>query len=88
MVREVPDLIWDPAPGQHFEPFRAVRLLDDLQVDARQHPGKRLAERRPLVAAVGVEFAQERGQAEQARHQQDAAVAILQVGGMNDRVQQ
>ena len=66
----------------------AVGPLDDLHVDARQHFAQRLPEHRPLIAAIGVELAQEREQAEQRGHQQHAAVAILDVGGMNDGVQQ
>ena len=41
-----------------------------------------------LIAAVGVELEQERIEAEQGRHQQDAAVAILNVGAMHDGVHQ
>ena len=47
-----------------------------------------LLELRSLVAAVGVELQQEREQAEQRAHQQHAAIAILDVGGMHDRAQQ
>jgi hypothetical protein len=57
-------------------------------LDAPQHPGQGLLECRPLISAIGVEFAQEREQAEQACHEQYAAVAILNVGGMDDRAQQ
>jgi len=53
-----------------------------------QDPGQRLLKQRPLVAAVGVEFAQEREQAKQGGHQQHAAIAILYVGGMDDREKQ
>src|SRR5208337_5442253 len=45
-------------------------------------------ELRPLMAGVGIELDQERESAEEARHQQRAAVAILDVGGMHDRVHQ
>jgi hypothetical protein len=41
-----------------------------------------------LVPAVRVEFEQERKQSEQRAHQQDAAVAILDIGGMDDGAQQ
>ena len=47
-----------------------------------------LLELRSLVAAVGIELDQERKGAEQARHQQRAAVAVLDVGGVDDRVHQ
>ena len=38
--------------------------------------------------AVGVEFQQERAQPEQRPHQQHAAVAVLDVGGVDDRLHQ
>ena len=40
------------------------------------------------LAAVGIELDQERKGAEQARHQQRAAVAVLDVGGVHDGVHQ
>lgn len=45
-------------------------------------------ELRPRVAAVGVELAQERLQAEYSRHQQHTAIAVLHVGCVHDGVQQ
>src|SRR5271165_630331 len=62
--------------------------FDDLDVDARQNAFHRALELRPLIAGVGIELDQERESAEEARHQQRAAVAILDVGGMHDRVHQ
>jgi hypothetical protein len=47
-----------------------------------------LLEFRPLVAAVGIEFEQKRIQAEQRAHQQHTAVAVLDVGRMDDGLQQ
>jgi hypothetical protein len=43
---------------------------------------------RPLIAAVGIKLQQEWEPAEQGGEQQRPAVAVLNVGGMNDRVQQ
>ena len=43
---------------------------------------------RSLIAAVGEQLLQERKQPEQRGKQQDAAVAILDIGGMHDGVQQ
>ena len=65
-----------------------IGSLDDLDIDARQNPFHRTLELRSLVAAVGIELDQERKGAEQARHQQRAAVAVLDVGGVDDRVHQ
>ena len=42
----------------------------------------------PLVAAIRVEFEQKGKGAEQGCHQQHAAIAILDVGAMNDGVDQ
>ncbi len=47
-----------------------------------------VAKVRPLVAAVGVQLQQEGIEAEQRRKQQHAAVAILDVGGMDDGAHQ
>ena len=46
------------------------------------------AKHRALIAAIGVEFQQERIHAEQGRHDERAAIAILNVGGMHDGVDQ
>src|SRR3979409_1992476 len=43
-----------------------------------------LLEFRPLIAGVGEQFLQERIHPEQRRKQQDAAVAILDIGGRNE----
>jgi len=43
---------------------------------------------RPLIGAVGEQFAEKGKQAEQCRQQREAAVAILNVGGGDDAVQQ
>ena len=62
--------------------------LDDLHVDLAADALQSLSKLRPLVATVGVELQQEREQAEHRAHQQDAAVAVLHVGRMNDGTQQ
>jgi hypothetical protein len=45
-------------------------------------------ELRPLVAAIGVELQQKREPPEQRAHQHHAAVAVLDVGRVDDGVQQ
>ena len=77
----------DPALGQHDE-LRGVGSLDDLHVDLAAGAFQSLLELRTLVAAVGVEPQQKRKQAEHRAHQQDTAVAVLDVGRMDDGVQQ
>ena len=54
----------------------------------RQDVGQGAVKDRPLIGAVGEQFSQEGEQTEQARQQRDAAVAILNVGGGDDAVQQ
>ena len=65
-----------------------AQSLDDLEVDAGENAFQRALEFRPLVASIGEELDQEREGAEQGRHQQRAAVAVLDVGGMHDRMHQ
>ena len=78
----------DPALWQRDEACGVIRPLDDLDGDARQNPLHRALELRPLIAAVGIELDQEWKSAEQARHQQRAAVAVLDVGGVHDGMHQ
>jgi len=78
----------DPALGQRDEACGLPRPLDDLDCDARQNPLRRALELWPLIAAIGVELDQERKGAEQARHQQRPAIAVLDIGGVHDGVHQ
>ena len=50
----------DPALGQRDEAYGLTGPFDNLDGDARQNPFHRALELRPLVAAVGIEFDQER----------------------------
>src|SRR4051812_34069265 len=77
----------DPALREHDE-LVAVGAPDDLPGHlaadgAQPRPGLRTP-----VAPVGVELEQERVQAEQRPHQQQAAIAVLDVGGVDDRLHQ
>ena len=54
----------------------------------RQDFFQRVVELAPLIAGVSEQRLQERIHPEQGRKQQDAAVAILDVSGMNDGVEQ
>ena len=45
-------------------------------------------ENRPRIGAIGEQFCEKRKLAEQRREQPDAAIAILNASGMNDRVEQ
>src|SRR5208337_2075493 len=74
--------------GQHDEGLGLIRPLNDLDLYARANSFHRRLELRPLIASVGKEPAQEREGAQQGRHQRRAAVAVLDVGGVDDRVHQ
>lgn len=78
----------NPTPGQPYEPFRLIGSFDDFGFETGEDFGERIAENRPLIGAVGKQFLEEWKPAEQRRQQCDAAVAILDAGGMNDGVQQ
>ena len=62
--------------------------LNDFEVESGVGSVRPSLEFRPLVAAVGVELHQEREQPEQRSHQQHTAIAVLDIGGVDDRVQQ
>jgi len=65
-----------------------IGALDDVSFDVGQDFGERHLELRPLIAGVGEQFLQERIHSEQGGKQQDAAVAVLDIGGMNDGMEQ
>lgn len=65
-----------------------IGAFDDLGFDARQHARQAVVEGGPLIGRVGKELGQEWMQPEHRGEQQDAAIAVLDVGGMNDGVQQ
>ena len=78
----------DPALGQHRKSFDVIGALHDVSFEAGQDSRKCILEFRPLIASVREELRQEGMHSEQGCKQQDATVAILDVGGMNDRVEQ
>ena len=65
-----------------------IRVFDDLGFDSRQHTSQVVVEGRSLIGCIGKELCQERMQPEHRGEQHDAAIAILDVGGMNNGVQQ
>ena len=65
-----------------------IGSFDDFGFETGQNLGERVAENRPLIGAVGKHFFEEWKLTEQRRQQCDAAIAILNAGGMNDGVQQ
>jgi hypothetical protein len=76
----------DPAFGQDDEAME-IGALDDFQLP-RTGPGDRLGHFQPLVAAIGVDALDEgEGTAGLAQHG-GGAVAILNIGGMDDDAQE
>ena len=64
-----------------------IGSFDDFGFETGQDFGERVAENRPLIGAVGKQLGKEWKATEQRRQQCDAAIAILNAGGMNDGVQ-
>jgi hypothetical protein len=77
-----------PTSGQDLEALGGVRALDDFDRQSRQHFRQFLAELWALIAAISEEFLQEWVKPEQDRQDQQATVAILDVGWVNHCVHQ
>ena len=78
----------DPTAWKHDKSFDLIGAFDDFRFELRQDSRERLLKFWPLIAAVGKQLFQERIHPEQSGKQQDAAVAILDIGGVNDGVEQ
>ena len=65
-----------------------IRALDDFSFEVRQNFRQGLLSFLNLIATVGKQLFQERIHPEKGCKKQDATVAILDIGGMNDRVEQ
>ena len=74
--------------GRHRKSFDLIGALDDFGFEVGQDFRQGLVKCRPLIGRVGKELLQERIHPEQGGKQQDAAVAVLDIGGMNDGVEQ
>jgi hypothetical protein len=78
----------DPTLGQSHESFGVIGSSDDFGFEVRQGFGERVRKNRALIGAVGKQLLEEWKLTEQRGQQQDAAIAILDAGGMHDGVQQ
>jgi len=65
-----------------------IGALDDFGFEIGEDFRQGLLEFRSLIAAVGKQLFQERIHPEQCRKKQNGAVAVLDIGRMNNRVQQ
>jgi len=78
----------DPTLGQDDEALGLVGSFDDFGFEAREDAGQGAMKDRPVIGAVGEQLPQEGKQAAQGREQREAAVAILNVGGGDEAVQE
>src|SRR5665811_1650970 len=78
----------DPAFWQDHKSADLIGTLDDFNVEMRQNFCKPFRKFRSLISAVGEQRFQKRKHAEQCRHHENASIAILNVGWMNDGVEQ
>ena len=74
--------------GWTTKPFTRSDRLNDLGLEIGQDAGQGAVKDRPLIGAVGEQFPEKGKQTEQGRQQRETAVAILNVGGGDDAVQQ
>ena len=77
-----------PTPGLDDEALHPIGSLDDLGLEIGQDAGQGAVKDRALIGAVGEQFPEKGKQTKQGRQQRETAVAILNVGGGDDAVQQ
>jgi hypothetical protein len=65
-----------------------IGSLDDFGLEIGKDFPEGLAKVWSLVAGIGKELLQERIHSKQSRKKEDAAVAVLDIGAMNDGMQQ
>src|SRR5215218_5871808 len=78
----------NPTLREHHKALGGIRALHDFKGHAPQDLLDRTSELRSLVSAIGVELQQKRIASEEHGHQPNAPVAILDMGGVHDRVHQ
>jgi hypothetical protein len=77
----------DPALGFDDKAFGAISAFDDLNHQTAHRCGGAVVEDRACIGAISEQLAQERELSEQSGHQDNAAVAILNIGRGHQRVQ-
>jgi hypothetical protein len=65
-----------------------IGTFDDFGFEMGQDFGERICKKRPLIGTVGKQLLEEWKQTFHRRQQRDAAIAVLNAGGMNDGVEQ
>ena len=77
----------DPALWFDDKAFGVISTFDDLDHQAMDRCGGAVVEDGSCVGAISEQLLQERELSEQGGQQEDAAVAILNIGGSDERVQ-
>jgi len=78
----------DPTFGQNDKALRPIGTADDFGDQVRHDNRQGVMEHRPRVGAVGKQLFEERELAEQCGEEHQATVAILNIGGRHQRMQQ
>jgi hypothetical protein len=78
----------DPALWQDDKSVCLIGPPDDLDAQVRPNASDGSGEPCSLVSGIGEQRPQERIHSKQRRHDENAAVAILHIGRMNDGVEQ
>jgi hypothetical protein len=78
----------DPAFGQDCKSDDLIGSLDDFNVEMRENFCQRCRKLRSLISAIGEERLQKGKHPKQGCHDENATIAILNVGRMNDGVEQ
>jgi len=78
----------DPSFGQNDEGFGSIGTTDDLGDQVRQDARQSVMEHLPGIGAVGKQLLEERELSEHSGQEHQPAIAILDIGGCNQSVQQ
>jgi hypothetical protein len=78
----------DPTLGQDDEPICLIGPPDDFDAQVRANAREGSREYGSLIRGVGKQRSQERVHSKQRRHDENTAVAILNIGRVNDGVEQ
>jgi hypothetical protein len=78
----------DPTLRFDDEAFCVIATFDNVDCQGRHDAGNAIEEDRPGIGAIREQLAEERELSEQGGQQEQTAVAILHVGGGDQRVQQ
>ena len=78
----------NPALGDHDKSCNPIGAFDDCNIEMRENLRKPVCKLRSLITAVGEQRLQEGEHSEQRCHDENAAIAILNISRMHDGVQQ